>query len=274
MNNKKITYGKIKSMQLEDMQTKAIDINIYRNFSTPFTWAFVKLGISPNTITISSFFLCLIGFYLLAQGSHIYIILGLLFFVLFKIFDDSDGEVARIQNALSIEGLYFDRVGHYIYSVCLGMGLGLGIYRIYQNDIYIILGFIFTLVFVLENAIHEILRWLLKESNVKNKISAKKFFSGKQSIDRSIEQKLITNIEGNSWGEKNILTKLAGIHPSQGIIYSETFTVPILIVLTAVEYYLSNLIELPIIFGYSVGIIVTYMLIVNISKTIWIFWNI
>jgi len=271
MRKRKLTYKQVKSKQQKDLDSNIAKYYVYRHISSPFTWVFVNLGISPNAITISSFFLCLIGFYLLSQGSYLYLIWGLLFFVLFKIMDMSDGEVARIQNNLSIEGLYFDRVGHYIYSVCLGIGLGLGLYRIYQNDIYIIFGFIFTLVFVLENALHDLLRWLLKESNIKNKINSKKSFTKvKQSIDRNIEQKLMANIEGGSWENNNILSKLVGIYPLQGLIYSDTFTGPILIVLSAIEYALSSFIEIPVIFGYPAGIIVTYILIVNFSKTIWI----
>jgi len=271
MHKRKITYKEVKSKQQGDLDSNISKYYIYRHFSTPFTWAFVKLGISPNKITILSFLLCFIGFYFLSQGTYAFLLLGLLFFALFKILDMSDGEVARIQNTASIEGLYFDRISHYIYSVCFGLGLGFGLYRLYQNDIYLILGFVFTFVFILENAISDLLKALSRETIINKKISIKLHTNNKQNIAEHFQKRLMDKISGGkSFGKRNIFSRLVGIYPSQGVIYTDTFTGPIFIILTVVEYFLSMFANFPVIFGYSLGIIPAYAIIVSLSKTIWI----
>lgn len=248
---KKITYRKIKAMQQADINARAIDINVYRYVSTPFTWAFVKLGISPNAITISMYFLCIFGAILLALGTYYAFLSGIFLFILFKIFDDSDGEVARIQNKKSIEGVFFDRISHYVYSICLGFGLGFGLYRLYQNEIYFILGFLFALTFILETAIAEVL--------------LKPIFR-----DEQFHRRLIENInKGKSWSEINTFSKLFGIYPFQGLIYSDRFVIIILMVLTIIDYWLEFSIGLPRIYNYLIWLMPLYIIIVSISKIIW-----
>ena len=142
MNTKKIAYKEVKLRQRRDLNSGVSKYYVYRYFSVPFTWIFVNLGISPNTITLSGSILCLIGFYFLSLGSYIYMILGFIFLIFFKIMDMADGEVARIQDSSSMEGVYFDRISHYIFSICMGLGLGFGLYRLYQNDVYILIYFV------------------------------------------------------------------------------------------------------------------------------------
>ena len=267
----KFGYKELKLKQKQDLETKVSVYNISRHFSTPFTWIFANFGISPNSITILNFFLCLIGFYLLSLGSYISLIFGLLFFILFKMLDTSDGEVARIQNKTSIEGIYFDRISHYLYSCCLGIGLGLGLYRLYKNDIYIVLGFLFMLVFILENAIYDMLKSVLRQGII-NKNLYKKKFNRTQMLDKYLLHIFMERLnKGREWSKSSISSKLFSIYPFQGLIYSDTFTRPLLIVLAVFEYLLSIFVGFP--FGHNIiGIVPIYILIVTISKAIWIVW--
>lgn len=261
LGTKKIKYNEVKLRQKQDLNSGVSEYYIYRHISTPFTWLFVKFGISPNIITISSLFLCLLGFYFFSLGTYAYIMVGLLFFLFFKIMDMSDGEVARIQNKKSIEGLYFDRVSHYVFSCCFGLGLGFGLYRLYQSDIYIILGFLFTFAFVMENAMLDLLKSTLRKNIINKKI---------KTLDEHIYQKLMHNVnEGHSWLDCNIFSKLAGIYPFQGIIYTDTFITPILMCLTLIEYSLIVFSGASTIYR-PFRIIALYLLIVSISKIIWI----
>ena len=271
MNKNKIAYKELKAKQKQDLGSGIAGYYIYRHFSTPFTWTFVKFRIPPNIITIFSFFLCIIGFYFLSIGTYISLIFGLLFFILFKILDMSDGEVARIQNKTSIEGIYFDRISHYLYTCCLGIGLGLGFYRSYKSDIYIVLGFLFMLVFILENAINDMLKSVLREGIINKNLNKKKF-NKTQMLEKYVLHKLMERLnKGREWLKSNILSKLVSIYPFQGLIYSDTFTTPILIVLVIFEYLLSIFVGFP--FKYNIiGIVPFYILIVTISKTIWIVW--
>jgi len=270
MDPKKLSYKEIKARQKHDLNSGTSEYYFYRYASNPFTWIFVKFGISPNTITISSFFLCILGFYFLSLGSYLYIIIGLISFLFFKIMDMSDGEVARIQNKKSVEGVYFDRISHYIFTCCFGLGLGFGLYRLYQNNIYIMLGFLFTFVFIMENALVDLLKSSLRKNLMR--IDKKKFFNrDMKNLDKTLFQKLMRNIYGGrSWAKTNILSKLARIYPFQGIIYTDTFITPLLIGLTTIEYFAVAYLGYPVIDGFQIGIIPIYLLLVSISKSIWI----
>ena len=266
MEPKKLSYKEIKARQQADLRSKRINIDIYRNFSTPFTYIFVKLGISPNTITILSFFLCIFGAFFLSIGTYLSLIIGAFFFLVFRVFDDADGEVARIQNSQSIEGVYFDRISHYIFSFCLGAGLGLGLYRLYNNYIYIVLGLILIFVLILENAIMDSVRSVLRKEII-NKILNKNIKS-----DSYFQKKIINKINnGRSFSKQNIFSKLFSIYPLQGLVYSDYFIGPLLMVLILIELSLYFYFNLKIVlFNLTFGIISIYILIICISKLIWI----
>ncbi len=271
MSKIKLTYREIKERQKNDLKSNISGYYIYRHFSTPFTWFFVNIGASPNIVTLSSFILCLLGFYFLSQGTYSYLIIGLLFFILFKTLDMSDGETARILNATSIEGVYFDRISHYLYSFCLGLGVGFGLNKIYHNEIYIFFGVLFALGFILENAMIDMVKSLLMEGAIKKKISAKhSLHYDNKDMDRSLFQKFLKNLnEGKSWEKGNIFSKIFGIYPNQGLVYSDTFTAPILLLLALIESALSFSIYAPKIWGYSVGLVLLYVVMSSISKLIW-----
>ena len=271
MSDKKITYKEVKSRQKQDLKSGTSKYYIYRHLSTPFTWAFVNLGVSANAVTISSFFLCLVGFYILSQGTYGYLILGLFLFIIIKIIDMSDGEVARIQNAGSTEGVFFDRVSHYINSTCLGVGLGFGLYRIYLNDIYIYIGFLFALAFTLEYAVAHSFKGIILEKTASNEGKRKIYSIDKvRKLNDDVQKKVIKDINGKiSWDKANIFSKLLRIFPFQGIIYSDTFSLLILLILSVIEYFLSSNMIFPITYGIAIGIIPIYLLIVSISKIIW-----
>lgn len=269
MEDKGISYREVKLRQQKDLRSKAIIYDIYRNFSTPFTYAFVKLGISPNMITLLGFFLYLIGAYLLSLGTYFFFILGFLFFIINRILDDCDGEVARIQNSLSIEGVYFDRISHYILSLSLGLGFGFGLYRLYHYDIYLAVGFIFALVMILDNAMKDLIKSLLRENIMK--VEKKLYRVDLKKLDKGVYQGFMQDINrGRSWEDGNLFSKLFSISPFQGLIYTETFIIPILLVLTIIEWLLATFLDAPVIFGYGFGVMSVYILIVIISKIIWI----
>ncbi len=207
-----MNYKQIKEMQKRDIKSGTSHYFIYRHISTPFTWIFVKLGIQPNTITILSFFLCLIGFYFLSL-SHF--LIGLSFFLFFNIMDMCDGEIARIRNEVSNEGRYFDRISHYIFVCCFGFGLGLGLSKLYQNEIFILLGFVFTSVLIIENAKNDLL-------NPFKEIITKRVY------------------KNHTWAEGNIVKRAIGIYPFQGLIFNDTFIIiPVLFMVFLIEFFLN-----------------------------------
>ena len=265
MDRKKITYGELKSRQKQDIKSGSARYFMFRHVSTPFTWIFVKLGISPSTITISNSILCLFGFYFLSLGTYPPILAGLLFFLFFDIIDMTDGEVARIQNKTSIEGEYFDRLSHYIFACCFGLGLGLGIYKLYQSEIYLILGFLFTSLIVVENAKGNLLNSLLRESIINREIYNKKIPGEKP--DKYFQKKMTNCVhDSRSWAQGNIISRVIGIYPFPGLIYTDQFIItPLLFILTIIEYTFNTLIGFP---PYIIGLIPLYLIIISTVKII------
>ena|SRR3989338_5239736 len=272
MFKKKFTYKEVRIKQKKDLKANISGYYVYRNLSTPFTWFFANMGISPNTITLLSLSLCLFGFYFLSLGTYVYFIIGLLFFIIFKILDMSDGETARLCGATSIEGVYFDRISHYLYSFCLGLGIGFGLNKIYSNDFYIFVGVLFALAFTLENAIIDLVKSLLVEGAIKKKIDIKhSLYYENKDAEGSLWQRFLDDLNhGKSWGKRNIFSKICGIYPSQGLLYSDTFTAPILLVLALIEFFLNFIFEIPAIQGYPIGLVLLYVAISGISKIAWI----
>ena len=262
-NNKKVTYRGMRLRQKHDLKSNKIVNSIYRNnFSTFIAYIFVKLGISPNAITISNFFVCIFGFIFASIGTFPYIFVGLFLFILFMTLDYTDGEVARATNKQSLEGLHFEFMQDYIYYCCLGIGLGIGLFRLYQSEIYLYLGFLLTFTLIVEYATTSLLKSISRKGVIDNKI--------KMNIsDSKFQKKLRTKFfEGHSWKNRNIFLKLFGIYPA-GLVFTLELIAPILIVLSLIEFFLGIYINFPItIYGQIVGIMPFYLFIFSIIKLI------
>lgn len=252
MNNKKISFRQVWDKQKYFVQTNKTGNYMYRKLSTIFTYVFIKLDISPNSITLLTYLSCIVGYIFLSIGTHLFFVIGGLIFIITILMDSADGDVARIQDKKSIEGAYFDEIGHYIYSCCLGFGLGHGLYKLYNMEIFLILGLILSVVFAVEYAIVYALG-----SVVRQKI---------------LEKKIWNYIYKNrSWGTSNFFTKIFGIYPFQGLVYSYYFIVPITLTLFIIDYFLSGASAFPLtLFGFRFGFAPLYLFIVGGVKLIWI----
>lgn len=96
-----------------------------RRVSIHVTRFFLRLGASPNQLTVA---MMVIG---VAAGPAL-LVPGLLgaascvaLIQVYLLLDCSDGEVARWTGRTSIEGVYLDRVGHYLAEAALMVGVGL-----------------------------------------------------------------------------------------------------------------------------------------------------
>lgn len=112
----------------------------FRKISILFSRPLSKTRITPNQISLFSLFLSLIaaGFFLL--GDYKYIVIGSLFLNIAYIFDCVDGEVARLKNAQSRLGDWFDSVLDRITYFSIFVAITLGIYFTTKNPIVLILG--------------------------------------------------------------------------------------------------------------------------------------
>lgn len=97
----------------------------YKIFSIYITKIFIILGLRPNSITVLGFLTGIAGGFLYLAQSFFW---GSIFFLVFYMLDNVDGEVARYRKLSSMFGVWLDAVaGHLIYP-CFFLALGLGVF--------------------------------------------------------------------------------------------------------------------------------------------------
>lgn len=106
----------------------SIDRYMNRKFSWLLSRLFIKLGFSPNAITLLSTVIGLIGAACFAVGSYQMGIIGALLFQLAVIIDCCDGEVARLTFAESRLGQALDLVSDNIVHMAVFAGIAWGTY--------------------------------------------------------------------------------------------------------------------------------------------------
>jgi phosphatidylglycerophosphate synthase len=99
---------------------------VLRRFSKLLTWAAVKVGATPNQVTIASFAIGLYAAFLFAQGNTWSLIGGALLLQVSIIVDCVDGEIARYTRKFSELGAWLDAITDRVkeYAVFLGLAYG------------------------------------------------------------------------------------------------------------------------------------------------------
>ena len=97
-----------------------------RRVSKLLTWAAVKIGATPNQVTIASFAIGLYAAYLFAQGDTWSMIGGAILLQVSIIVDCVDGEIARYTRKFSELGAWLDAITDRVkeYAVFLGLAYG------------------------------------------------------------------------------------------------------------------------------------------------------
>lgn len=97
-----------------------------RKISKLLTWVAVRIGISPNQITIASLFIGLYAAYMFAQGTKSGLIIGAVAMQLSIIVDCVDGEIARYTRKFSNLGAWLDAVTDRVKEYIVFFGLAYG----------------------------------------------------------------------------------------------------------------------------------------------------
>lgn len=84
-----------------------------RPLSYPLTVLAIRIGLTPNMVSIISIISAVIGSVSFATGRFSLMILGIVFFSLFDIFDCVDGNIARTKRISSYMGEFYDAMGGY-----------------------------------------------------------------------------------------------------------------------------------------------------------------
>ncbi|CAN1487285.1 CDP-alcohol phosphatidyltransferase [Microbacteriaceae bacterium] len=99
---------------------------VLRRFSKLLTWAAVKIGATPNQVTLASFAIGLYAAYLFALGDTWSLIGGAILLQVSIIVDCVDGELARYTRKFSELGAWLDAITDRVkeYAVFLGLAYG------------------------------------------------------------------------------------------------------------------------------------------------------
>lgn len=102
---------------------------VLRKFSKLFTWAAVRLRVSPNQITLISFAIGLLSAYEFSRGDFWSIFTGAILLQLSIIVDCVDGELARYTRKFSQLGAWLDAITDRIKEYLVFFGLAFGAAR-------------------------------------------------------------------------------------------------------------------------------------------------
>lgn len=109
---------------------------VLRKFSKLFTWAAVRIGATPNQVTMLSFAIGLLSAYCFAMGTFTQILIGALLLQLSIIVDCVDGELARYTRKFSKLGAWLDAVTDRVKEYLVFLGLAYGAART-GNDLWL-----------------------------------------------------------------------------------------------------------------------------------------
>lgn len=110
-----------------------------------------RTNITPNQITIFGFLVSLISAFCFFDG---YLLLGALLFEFSYLLDCVDGSVARLKGLSSDFGAYLDSITDALKIFACSFGLGYGQYLITQDITYLLLGFIYSSIYIIKVMSH------------------------------------------------------------------------------------------------------------------------
>ncbi|MCI0182701.1 CDP-alcohol phosphatidyltransferase family protein [Sulfoacidibacillus ferrooxidans] len=105
----------------------------YYFFSLRFVYMIRKTPITPNQVTLASFFLLLFSAWLFSLGTREMILLGVLVHQISFIFDCADGQLARFKQQFSSYGAWLDQTADRIKEYVLALSLAYGYARFHTG---------------------------------------------------------------------------------------------------------------------------------------------
>ena len=113
---------------------------LVRHFSQRVTPLLAKLPISANQVTAASIVTGLASGWAMMQGTRTGALWGALFLLVAYIFDNCDGEIARLKNQSSEFGRRFDCMADWVVHLVFFPALGVGVYRASGETLWLWLG--------------------------------------------------------------------------------------------------------------------------------------
>jgi len=116
-----------KSLKMTEIE-EFFDLVFYRPLALLVVKIVYPTNITPNQLTITAIFIGLASGIVYATGLPHAAVYGALLFMLYNIFDCSDGQLARLKKNGTHVGRIIDGIADYISTAAVFVGLGLGYY--------------------------------------------------------------------------------------------------------------------------------------------------
>lgn len=158
------TIKEVKEVAKKQYSESPIYRFIYRFFSVRITRYLVGTRLTPNQITIISFFMGLLSAFLFSFGSPLYLRTGAIFLFLCIVLDCVDGEVARFKHMESKFGEFLDGFTGPCKDFFVVLGLSLGLYKQIHNISAWIWGFFVLFTMTMLNNVLSLTRAALSHS--------------------------------------------------------------------------------------------------------------
>ncbi|MFH1462597.1 MAG: CDP-alcohol phosphatidyltransferase family protein [bacterium] len=213
----KYSLGDIK--KVSHPKTSVFDALISNPLSVRLTWVVANFTeITPNQITYLSFLAGLSSAWCFFQGTPVYLIFGVLFYILATVLDFMDGRMARLKKGSAL-GSFLDgacdgcKWSLNIFALCYGQ------FRITGQAIFLMLGLAISLVYFMMSSYGNIKKesqelYIKKEQKIINKAKSYNFLGKLKDFKNYFEKKGIYPFF--TLGEATALIFIAG--PVFGII--------------------------------------------------------
>ena len=116
-----------------------------RRVSKLLTWAAVKIGATPNQVTIASFAIGLYAAYLFAQGDTWSLVGGAILLQVSIIVDCVDGEIARYTRKFSELGAWLDAITDRVKEYAVFLGLAYGAFVHHGQNLWVLAAVLMTI---------------------------------------------------------------------------------------------------------------------------------
>lgn len=155
-NIKELTIKEIKTICRPSKRITRIPLVIYSKLTIYFSYLFLRLGISANSITFFWVALATISTFFLWKGTYLYTLIGILLYEFALFIDMTDGEVARFYEwktgkKATLLDSYLDTVAHYLHRGLILLGLGIGAWNRFDNIYWFYLGIAVALIVTWDN---------------------------------------------------------------------------------------------------------------------------
>ena len=140
---------------------------VSRHISLAITRLLLPLPITPNQATVVAFLLGCAGAVCVAMGQWGWMALGAALYQASTIFDNVDGEIARLKRIFSPIGEWLDTLSDDLTNMFFMAGMGIGLARYAGSDVYLYAGiFMFVELALYNGVIYHYLLTRTKSGNV------------------------------------------------------------------------------------------------------------